>query len=216
VRQVLVVPGVPDRVPWDEVQTRPFKVAADSPFADKISATHPAELSTAYKVKPASARSWDVGVSVVRTDVVDPEFGAVDPESTVAALGEEEPPPPKNIAQVDEETRSGELAMLVHLGIVGLLKPDAPPLVRGIGIELGAAVSADKPAFFAGLSVPVTRFFRLGWGYTTQRVTALDGQEIGGEVASKDDIRTRQHFVDGHYISLSISLGSISFFKGGD
>jgi hypothetical protein len=212
----LVVPGTPDRVTWDEVQTRPFKVAKSSPYADKISLSRPSELSSKYKLTTSSSRNWDIGISLVTTDVVDPKFGAVTKPVATTGFAQddepEEPAPPKQIAQVGESTRAGELAMFVHLGIVGMLNPDASPLTRRIGVEIGAALSTDKPALFAGVSLPLTRYFRLGGGYTVQRVTALDGQSIGQDVTADTDIKTRQNFDDGYYVSLSISLGSISFF----
>jgi len=120
----------------------------------------------------------------------------------------------KVITKTDEKTRAGELALLANFGVIGWLAPEAPPLIRRIGIEVGSTVDVNKPAFFLGLSVPLTRFVRIGGGFTSQRVTQLDdSNKIGSEVANTDAIKKRQGFENGRYLSLSISLGSIGLFN---
>lgn len=197
----IIVPKVPDSVAWDETEAHPFKVLKTSPFADQVKTARAASIETNYKLIPASSRGWDVGVSIVRTRVADPTFAAIAPEGETA----------KKITVKKETTRSGELAMFLHLG-AGLVFPSVPRYFRTAGLEIGTAVSTDSPAFFAGLSVPLGRYLRIGWGYTVQRVTQLNGQKVGMEVADDDAIKTRKGFEGGHYVSLSISVGAVKLF----
>jgi hypothetical protein len=199
----LVVDGVNgDEVSWQDVETQPIKIATAGDFSSNIHARRQTGISTSYKVQPASARAWDVGVSLIRTRISDPKFTAV------AGTGTQ-----KVIAQTGATTRSGELALFANVRPVAFISPDAPAWTRGFGVEIGSALSTDKPAVFAGLSVQLGRYFRLGWGFTAQRVTELKGQKIGDAVTSNDDIVTHQAFHSAHYLSLTVSLGSIPFFS---
>jgi len=209
----IVVDGVNgDDVSWQDLETQPFKIAAGD-FASNVHPFRQTSITTSYKVQRASARAWDVGVGLVRTRVADPKFTAIDEPAAAMSATTNDTAAQKKIAQTSETTRSGELALFVNLRPVAFFAPDAPAWTRAFGAEIGSAVSTDKPAVFGGVSLQLGRFFRLGWGYTAQRVTELKGQTIGTPVTSNDDIKTRQGFHNGHYASLTISLGNIPFFS---
>jgi len=82
------------------------------------------------------------------------------------------------------------------------------------GVQIGAALSSDNPAVHTGGVFEVARYARFGAGVTFQRVTRLDGQQIGDPVSSSDDIRTRDRFERGWYVSFAFALDSLSLFGG--
>jgi hypothetical protein len=209
----IVVDGVDgDDVSWQEIQTQPIKIAAAGDFAANVHPSLPT-VSTSYRVQRASARAWDMGVSIVRTRIADPKFTAVDaPSSASITPSADTAATPKVIAQTGETTRTGEVALFGNVRPIALLYPDAPAWQRAFGLEVGSALSTDKPAVFGGFSVQLGPYVRVGWGFTSQRITELKGTTVGQPVASTDAIPTRQAFHKGHYASLSISLGTISLF----
>jgi hypothetical protein len=202
ITSLLVVPGGPAKVKWDKVQTHPIKIAADSPLASEVIATHPASVDTSYKAESVEILAFDIGVAVTKTDLQSPVFGvAKDAAGTT------------RIAVTDQESRSGKFALMFNYLPLRSLLPGWPKPLTSLGLQIGAGVDNSNPAFFWGVSYGFGKYLRVGWGETSQRVKALRGQSVGDAVPDKDSIRMRQRFENDHYFSLTISIGSLRLFN---
>jgi hypothetical protein len=94
--------------------------------------------------------------------------------------------------------------------------PTRPQSLTALGLQIGAGLDTGNPAFFWGVSYGLGKYIRIGYGETSQRVKTLkDGQTVGSPVVDKDAIKTRQEFRNDHYLSLTISIGSLKFFNAG-
>ncbi len=194
-----------NEVSWDVIRTYPISVAADAPYTSHVALAHPAKAATSYSLASTSSRLFGVDVGVTATDVVDREFGAVaDPLN----------PKQKVIEQTGQTNRSGQFGIFLDYWIVQRWNERAAAWPVRPGLQVGAAVSSDDPAFHAGGALEVARYARFGAGVTFQRVTRLDGQQVGDPVSSSDDIRTRDQFERGWYLSFAFALDSLSIFGG--
>jgi hypothetical protein len=194
-----------------KIQKHAVTVKPDSLYAAKVVATRPAEVTAAYSLDSALRGLWGISASVVYTGLSSPTFGAVTSEDD---------PMRKVIAITDETSRAGELALLADFRLGRWLAcrstyDNCRSRSQLFGVELGAGLG-DDPAFLAGISLRPSRSWRLGFGYTYQQVKELRGQVLSQEVASGDDIRTRDHFEGDWYISLSFALESMTLFASGD
>jgi hypothetical protein len=196
----IIVPGGPSRVTrWESLHTRPIKIAADSPYAADV-VTRRTAVDTSYKFRSKLPSIFDLGVAVTRTDLESPVFGAVkDSEGKT------------RVAIVDQETRSGRMALM--LNIVPLRLWNTHKFIEPLGIQIGASPDSAKPGLFWGLSYGLGKYVRVGWGGTSQRVDTLRSETpLGKEIASKDDIRKRQAYKNDHYWSLMISIRALRLF----
>ena len=189
-------------VQWDKIQTHTIQVKAASPFAASVVASRPSSVETAVMLDSVQRGLWGIGASVIWTSLKSPTFSAVthptDPSKMI-------------IAETDQEVRAGGLALLVDYRFGRKLFPGSR-VGRIFGVEFGAAADTSKPGFFGGLSFQLGRFVRLGGGITYQRIKALRGQDLGDVVKATSDIKTRQRFEDGAYLSLSIGFEQFRLF----
>jgi hypothetical protein len=189
-------------VQWDKIQTHTIQVKAASPFAASVVASRPSSVETAVMLDSVQRGLWGIGASVIWTSLKSPTFSAVthptDPSKMV-------------IAETDQEVRAGGLALLVDYRLGRKLFPGSR-VGQIFGLEFGAAADTSKPGFFGGLSFQLGRFVRLGGGITYQRIKALRGQNLGDVVKATSDIKMRQRFEDGAYLSLSIGLEQFRLF----
>ena len=192
-------------VSWDVIRTYPVSIAADAPYADQVALAHPAKSATGYALASTSSRLFGVDVGVTATNIVDREFAAVaDPAQ----------PKQKVIEQTGQTNRSGQFGIFLDYWLVQRWHESAEYWPIRPGLQIGAALSSDNPAVHAGGVFEVARYARFGAGVTFQRVTRLDGQQIGDPVSSSDDIRTRDRFERGWYVSFAFALDSLSLFGG--
>lgn len=184
--------------PWHAERTYPLEITADSPYASSLAASHPKKAATAFRIRPAAARRFGVGLGVVVTDVAESSYGAAP-----RAPGDRE----LVIVETARTTRAGRLGAFLDIWPVagaGAIRP---------GLQVGTALSGDAPAFFGGGVLEFGGRLRLSGGVTTQRRRELDGQTIGDPVSSRDAIRTRDRFTHGVYVALSFALDSLALFK---
>jgi len=192
-------------VSWDVIRTYPITVAADAAYANQVALAHPAKSATSYALASTNSRLFGVDVGVTATNIVDREFGAVaDPAA----------PKQKVIAQTGETNRSGQFGIFLDYWIVQRWRESAADWAVRPGVQIGAAFSSDNPAVHAGGVLELAKYARFGGGVTFQRVTRLDGQQVGDPVSSSDDIRTRDRFARGWYVSFAFALDSLSLFGG--
>ncbi|HEX7086365.1 MAG TPA: hypothetical protein VF198_08370 [Vicinamibacterales bacterium] len=184
--------------PWHTERTYPLEITADSPYASSLAATHPKKAATAFRVRPAAARRFGVGIGVVVTDVAESSYGAAP-----RAPGDRE----LVIVETARSTRSGRLGAFLDIWPFAGDGPIRP------GLQVGTALSGDAPAFFGGGVLELGGRLRLSGGVTTQRRRELDGQAIGDPVSSRDAIRTRDRFTHGAYVALSFALDSLTLFR---
>lgn len=206
VADFLVVRHGPIVVAWTKDRARTLTVVKRTSFAN-LSTLRPDTLATSYEAASLAASLIDMTVAVTHTDVVDPVFGAVtEPAPTAADPNATR----KVIAQTDEKSRSGKLAVMVALP----LYLPAGGWTRRWGLELGAGASTSTPALFLGVTTKLGGGIRVGGGYTWQQVKELDGQQPGDPIAADTDIKRRDTRDGGWYLSLSLSLESVgSLFK---
>ena len=193
-------------IKWSKRQKHKIKVAVDSPYADNIAKSRPAEVKTAYRLEWNKTRLFDVGFALTYTPLESPTFSSVsaeDPENSDA----------KVIGQTGEESRSSELALFLNYQFVQHAWPSTRSWTVRPSLDLGAGLDLGTPAVYAGLSVGIGKYLRVGGGWTWQHVNALDGQMVGDPVTSNDDIRTTNVFDDDYYASVMLQLGSLPFFK---
>jgi len=197
----IVVPGGPSRVTrWESLHSRPIKIAADSPYVADVVARRSA-VDTSYNLRSNLASIFDVGVSVTKTDLEAPTFGAVKGTDNIT-----------RVAIVDQESQSGKLALM--LNIVPLRLWDVPKFFQPFGVQVGASTDTGKPALYWGVSYGFGKYVRVGWGGTSQRVTTLrDLNPLGSMIGSTADIRTRKRYENDHYWSLMVSIRALRLFS---
>ncbi|HEX6088176.1 MAG TPA: hypothetical protein VF266_26835, partial [Thermoanaerobaculia bacterium] len=178
-------------VAWEKVRSRTLTVKKSSPFSDKVFAERPDSVASSYSGDVLSASLIDMSVAATFTQLASPVYGAVRDEANNRNV----------IAKVDEEERSGMLALFVSY----------PIYRRVLGVEVGVGTDTDNTALFTGLSWRLGGF-RIGGGATWQQVKALDGQSIGTPVTTKDDIKLKNELGSSWYASFSFSLGSLKLF----
>ena len=201
VADFIVVPGGASRVTrWESLHTRPVKIAADSAYAADV-VTRRSAVDTSYKFRSTLPSIFDIGVAVTRTDLQAPVFGAVKGDDGVT-----------RVAIVDEESRSGKMALMLNIVPLRLWEK-SPRYLEPLGIQIGASPETAKPALFWGLSYGLGKYVRIGWGGTSQRIAKLRPETpLDKTINSKDDIRQRQSYENDHYWSLMISIRALRLF----
>jgi hypothetical protein len=201
-----------------KVQQRKFDLKASAPLAADLERHHADNLTAVpFELDSRLFNDFSFGFGAIRTKIADPTWGAVqDPRFP-------NDDKKKVIARTDEETRSGDVALLMSF-VPGRLLPRRLPR---LGIDVGAAIDTDHPGALLGLSTGLGRFVRFGVGYAWFRVKELDdGQDElrllpdGSadpasltSVSSSDDIRTHEAFKGKVYFSLTFSLDALPFFR---
>ena len=191
---------------WDKMQVHKLKLAVDSPFSAYVATARSAKLEPTYKVAWRGGPLFDVGFGVTYTSLRAPTYGAVEDPSDSDA---------KVIAETDEESRAGEFALFLNYRVFQHLWPKTRSWSVHPALDLGAGLDTDAPSFFAGVSIGVGRFLRLGAGRTWQQIKVLEGQTVGQSIGSADDIKTRDKFEDETYFMVVFSFGSLKPFSGG-
>lgn len=192
-------------LPWTKFGTESFQVTAVSPFKDSVVLRHAPEVSASYEFQRAWKWDFDVDVATTYTEVTSPVFTAVAVPNTAT----EKPDDTVNVPrQTDEEGRAGDLAMFL-----GLQWRSRTRTLFSVGPQLGVGLSTDHPALFAGIGFGIGRYVKLGVGWTIQEVKELEGQKVDRPLAAGESIRLHDGFDDNYYVSLSITLDELPFFK---
>ncbi|HEX7808297.1 MAG TPA: hypothetical protein VF608_06230, partial [Thermoanaerobaculia bacterium] len=186
-------------LPFGKESEETITISANPAFPD-IEKRHPVPVEVTYRIAKRRKVDFDVDVSLVYTDLTSPTFGvkAIDP---APATGDK-----YEIIRKSEKSRAGDLAAMLTMKGAGIAKYVNP--------QVGAGVTADRPALFAGLAFPIGPYFKFSGGWTWQKVTKLaNGQKEGDPISGEDALKTRDGFGDSWYASLSITLDNLTFFK---
>lgn len=190
-------------------QKRKFAVKASAPLAADLEKRHKDLEAVDYELDSKFFNDFSLGFGVIHTDIASPSWSAVAHEPSGKMV----------IRQTDEETRAGEAALILSFA------PQQRERFAQLGFDLGAALDTDNPTALAGLSVSFGRFVRLGGGLITSRIKRLDdGQrefrlladgtpDPESVVTKTEDIRKKDTFKEGWYLSLTFSLNSLPFFR---
>lgn len=197
-----------DELPWTKFGTESFQISIDSPFKDSVVLRHATDVSSSYEIQRAWRWDFDVDVATVYTEIASPVFTSV---PTLNLATPDKPDDTVNIVrQTDEQGRAGELAMF--LGLQWRPRKGAASTFS-IGPQLGAGLSADHPAVFAGVGFGLGRYVKLGVGWNWQEVKELRNQKVDQILELGESVQTRDAFDDGYYVSLSITIDELPFFK---
>jgi hypothetical protein len=203
VADFFVVPHGPITVSWTKVRSRTLTVTKASPF-DTLSTNRPDSVASSYSAASLSASLIDMNVALTHTPLFSPVFGAVSVPAPTAA----DPNGKKLvIAKTDEDSRSGELAVLVSYPVLHHFFDGA--WARSLGVEFGAGTTTANRALFLGASLRLNSAVRLGVGVTQQLVKDLDGQHTDDPVSAATDIKLEDERERSWYASISLSLESI-------
>lgn len=186
---------------WSQIRSETFKVVADSPYKDVITPSHPTEVTTGYELKRTGRWSFDVDVATIYTEIADPVFAAVDPDKDPNTMN-------SVIGQTDEKGRAGKLGLFVSFQ-----RRVGKGSQFSFGPQIGAGFNTDHPSIFAGFGIGISRYAKLGFGWSVQQIKELRKAKIGDPVAKTEDITTRDAFGNNYYVSLSITLDELPFFK---
>jgi hypothetical protein len=171
-------------------------------------ASRPAQSKLTYKAAWRHERLLGVGAGTIYTPLADPKWSA-GPDS-------DDPDAKTVVKKSDEENRSGKVVLFLNWRLAQHVYAPARTWPARPGLEFGLGVSQPSDmALFAGGSLEIGRYMRLGGGWTWQKVKTLNGQEEGVTEVSKDaDIRTKDDFRGDWYVSLSLAIDSLKFFSG--
>ena len=205
----LIFADTPDQIPFDKIGTVKVTISEVNPFGVNFDRRPDATGEQLFRIADPAVRRIAVSVGGIYTPLVERTYSAV-----TSPLNPNE----KVIARTGEKRRSGAVALLAAYRWReerALLRP---------GIQLGVGFGS-QPQLFTGFSLDVSPFVRLGLGATGQYVQDLaSGQKAleydrgnpvpGATVVGGDsEIRLRQRPRFAPYLSLSISLDSLSLFK---
>ncbi|MBP1642990.1 MAG: hypothetical protein H6Q03_1659, partial [Acidobacteria bacterium] len=195
-------------VEWTKERRRTLTIVKASPF-EKLSTNHPDSVTTSYGAASLTASLVDLNVALTYTPLSSPVFGMVsEPAPTAAEPGATQ----TVIRQTDEDSRSGECALLLSLPV--FLPMGDSPAARRFALVLGTGASSSNPALFLGLSAKLYGGVQVSAGVTRQQVKALDGQSVGDPIAAATDIRLGNHWDTQFFASVSLSLRGIGSLFG--
>lgn len=206
----LVFADSPDQVAFDRIGTVKVTISEVNPFGATFDRRPDATGVRSFRIANPTARRIAVSVGGIYTPLTEPTYKAV-----TNPLNANE----KVIARTGERQRSGAVALL------GAYRwRDEEALLRP-GLQFGVGFGSD-PQIFGGFSLDVSPVIRIGLGATGQLVADLAGGQkalayddkgnpLPGAtvVASDSEIRLKQRHQIAPYLSLSISLDSLSLFK---
>ncbi|MFP5288576.1 MAG: hypothetical protein ACLGI9_22765, partial [Thermoanaerobaculia bacterium] len=191
-------------------QKRKFSLKASAPLAADLEKRHKELDAVEYELDSKLFNDFSFGFGVIRTDLANPVWKA----TAHPTLSDK-----KVIRRTDEETRTGEAALILSF------VPGQPERFLRWGVDVGAALDTANPTALAGVSLSLGRFVRLGYGRAWTRVKRLDDDQSefslladgtvdpASVVSSGDDIRTRNDFKDDEYFSLTFTLDALPFFR---
>lgn len=200
----------PDQIAFDKTGTVKVTIAEAAPFGATYDRRPRATGDRSFRIANPTARRIAVAVGGIYTPLTEPKYKAI-----TNPLNDTQ----KVIAKVDEEKRGGAVALLAAYRFGqdnDIFRP---------GIQLGVGFGSS-PQIFGGFSGDLSSIIRIGVGITGQQVKDLvtgqsalhydsSGNPLAGATVVKDDaeIRLKQRFRTGVYISLSVTLDSLSLFK---
>ena len=199
----LIVTRPNPELPWNKVQTHSVIVKADSPYNKEVSLAYALDETFTYKLESATGRILGYGVGVIYTPLQESTWTAATVPGTST----------KVIAETKRETRAGDLAAFLTYRFM-----EHRPAERRVQpiLDLGVGLTSDRPAFFLGTGIEVSRAARLGFGWAPQRVWKLaDGQQVNETIVTNtEEIRTERRFdTRNWYVSFSFALDSLSLFN---
>jgi hypothetical protein len=195
-------------VEWTKERSRTLTIVKASPF-EKLSTNRPDSVTTSYGAASLAASLVDLNVALTYTPLSSPVFGIVsEPAPTAAEPGAMQ----TVIRQTDEDSHSGECALLVSLPV--FLPMGDSSAARRFALVLGTGASSSNPALFLGLSAKLYGGVQVSAGVTRQQVKALDGQSLGEPIAAATDIRLENDWDTQFFASVSLSLRGIGGLFG--
>ena len=201
--ELIVTRPNPD-LPWNKVQSHSVIVKADSPYRNFVSLAYAEQETFGYKLESATGRILGYGIGVIYTPLHESTWTA----ATVPGAST------KVIAETKRETRAGDLAAFLTYRFM-----EHRPAERRLQpiLDFGVGLTSDRPAFFLGTGIEISRAARIGFGWAPQRVWKLaNGQQVNKTiVTSTEEIRTQRRFdTRNWYLSFSFALDSLSLFNG--
>ncbi len=205
----LIFADTPDQIPFDRIGTVKVTISEVNPFGVNFDRRPDATGEQSFRIADPVVRRIAVSVGGIYTPLVERSYGAV-----TSPLNPNE----KVITRTGEQRRSGAVALLA-----AYRWRDERALLRP-GVQFGVGFGS-QPQLFTGFSLDVSPFVRLGLGATGQYVQDLasgqkaleydHGQPLAGAtvVATDSEIRLKQRPRFAPYLSLSISLDSLSLFR---
>ena len=176
-------------------------VSADAPFAADVTPRRP-KAETSVRFTSPRASLFGISAGMIVTPLAETTYKAV-----AGTDGK------KHITAADTQTRTGQIALLVDWQPLPLWKPQTSTWPIRPAVELGAATFTKSPGVFFGGSIAIVKWLRLSYGRTWQKLSVLDGQAPGAEVADSDAIRTKDVFRGARYWSVSVSISGLPIFK---
>jgi hypothetical protein len=206
----LIFADSPDQLAFDKLGTVKVTIAGVSPLGVTYNGHASRTGDRSFRLANPIGRRISVAVGGIYTSLREPTYTAVtDPFDDTK----------KVIAKTGEKKRTGSVALL---GTYRWLSDDD---AFRPGLQLGTGFGTDPLVFFGG-SLDIGNILRIGIGISGQQLKSLrggqvplgfgpDGKPLPGAspVKSSDDIRTKQRLVAAPYLSISISLDSLSLFK---
>ena len=202
ISELVVTRPNPD-LPWNKVQTHSVIVKVDSPYIKDVSLAYAAEEKFDYKLESATGRILGYGIGVIYTPLHESSWTAATVPGTST----------KVITETKRETRAGDLAAFLTYRFM-----EHRPAERRVQpiLDFGVGLTSDRPAFFFGTGVEVSRAARIGFGWAPQRVSKLaEGQQVNETIVTNtEEIRTERRFdTRNWYLSFSFALDSLSLFN---
>ncbi len=187
-------------VVWSKQRTDTVEVAVDESLKGKITLRHPEKAEGSFIARRKFSDGLDADFAVIKTDLFSSTFEAKDDDGKDGGSS--------HIQETDRTTRSGKVAVMAAYRF---------PLGGGFafGPQLGAGIDTGDASLFLGVSLR-WRFLAVGWGTTRQKVTALRGQKVGQQLDEGVALKTRDIFERKSYISFSITITDLPFFKPKD
>lgn len=101
--------------------------------------------------------------------------------------------------------RTGKLALMLSV---------SPQWARGFGAQFGLGTDTDNPAGLIGVTRSLGRFARISAGHAQQRVARLGvDQRVDRQLASADDLHTRERFDASWYAALAFTISELPMFE---
>jgi hypothetical protein len=199
---------------WYRERTVTFTVSATAPLQEPIAKFHSTPFTGSYLLRN-SRITFDVSFGLLfpfNDGPEDYQWGAVTVPGTTK----------KGIGIVNHADRRAAPTAILTLQLDQLRHLEASP-----GLDLGVGADPDRLFLSLGVSFQFASFLRVGFAHAWHRVKALeppqtalvfdaDNKALAGsitEVASKDDIRTRNKLEQGTQLYLVVSLRGLNPFK---
>jgi hypothetical protein len=199
---------------WYRERTVTFTVSATAPLQEPIAKLHPTPFTNSYLLRN-SRITFDVSFGLLFPFSNGPEdyqWGAVTIPGTAK----------KGIGVVSHADRRAAPTAILTLQHDRLRRWELSP-----GLDLGVGADPDRLFFSLGGSFQFASFLRVGIAHAWHRVKALEPPQTAlvfdaenkvlassiTEVASKDDIRTRNKLEQGTQLYLVVSLRGLNPFK---